>query len=79
MNNQVVMDDSVSEEHADELDGSTDDFVTSTFNFTFKTFLFAGTMQSKRKHAQIVSSYTSSFVSSEIVVIAPDEISAFHS
>jgi len=48
MNNQVVMEDSISEEHPDELDGSSDDFVTSTFNFTFKTFLFAGMKQAKK-------------------------------
>lgn len=31
MNNQVVMDDSVSEDHPDEFDGEQDDLVTATF------------------------------------------------
>lgn len=43
MNNQVVMQDSVTEEHPSELESSTDDFITATFQFTFKTFLFGGT------------------------------------
>ena len=31
LNNQVIMSDSVSEEHPDELDSGTDDLITSTF------------------------------------------------
>lgn len=77
MNNQIVMDDSVSEEHPDEFDGSADDLITTTFNFTFKTFLFAGTTQSKRQKRQIISSYISSIISSHVVVIAPDQIDDF--
>ena len=41
------MSDSVSEEHPDELDGTQDDLTTATFNFTFKTYLFAGTKRAK--------------------------------
>ena len=47
LNNQVIMEDSVSEDHPDEIDAGTDDFITTTFNFTFKTFLFGGTRQAK--------------------------------
>jgi hypothetical protein len=36
------MSDSITEEHPDELDGSADDFITATFQFTFKTYLFGG-------------------------------------
>lgn len=43
LNNQVIMSDSVSEDHSDELDGTRDDLVVSTFTFTFKTYLFGGT------------------------------------
>lgn len=77
MNNQIVMEDSVNEDHPDELDGTTDDLVTSTFNFTFKTFLFAGMKQAQKRPAQILSTYVSSFVSSDILVIAPDQIDDF--
>lgn len=45
LNNQVIMQDSVSEEHPDELDPTTDDLITSVFQFTFKTYLFGGTEQ----------------------------------
>lgn len=77
MNNQVVMEDSVSEEHPDEFDGSQDDLITSTFNFTFKTFLFAGIKQAKKVPQQVLSSFTSSFISSEVIVLQPSEIDDF--
>lgn len=54
MNNQVVMQDSVNEEHSDELDETTEDFITSTFQFTFKTYLFGGT--DKRYVTSVISS-----------------------
>jgi hypothetical protein len=31
LNNQIIMSDSISEEHPDEIDGSADDFITTTF------------------------------------------------
>lgn len=77
MNNQVIMDDSVSEEHPDELDGSTDDLITTTFNFTFKTYLFGGCQKAKLVPDNIVSSYVSSFVSSFMTEIPASEIDAF--
>lgn len=39
---QVIMGDSITEEHPDEIDETSDDITTTTFSFTFKTFLFAG-------------------------------------
>ena len=77
MNNQVIMSDSVSEEHPDEMDGTQDDLITSTFNFTFKTFLFGGTRQAKLVPQKILSSYTSSFISTDIVQIDADKIDQF--
>lgn len=77
MNNQVIMSDSVSEEHSDEIDGTQDDLITSTFNFTFKTFLFGGTRQAKLVPQKILSSYTSSFISADIVQIDADKIDQF--
>ena len=77
MNNQVIMSDSVSEEHPDEFDGTQDDITTATFQFTFKTFLFGGTKQAKLVPQKILSSYTSSFISTDIVELKPDEIDQF--
>ena len=77
MNNQITMDDTVSEEHPDELDGGTDDFTTSTFNFTFKTFLFGGVTQAKKTPTKVLSSFVSSFISTDIVTLAPSQIDAF--
>jgi len=77
MNNQIVMEDSVNEEHPDELDGNTDDFITSSFSFTFKTFLFAGVKQAKKIPTQVLSSFTSAFVSCDVLTIAPEDIDAF--
>ena len=77
MNNQVVMEDSVNEEHPDEFDGSQDDIVTSTFNFTFKTFMFAGMKQAKKKHSEVLSTFISSYISSDVIVINPEDIDDF--
>ena len=77
MNNQITMEDSVNEEHPDEIDGSADDFVSTTFNFTFKTFLFGGVKQAKSVPLQVISSFTSSFVSSDVIVLAPNQIDQF--
>ena len=41
------MQDSVSEDHPDDVDSSADDIITATFNFTFKTYLFAGMAKAK--------------------------------
>lgn len=77
LNNQIVMSDSVSEDHSDELDGTQDDLTVATFQFTFKTYLFAGTKRAKLVKSQILSSVVSSFISSSIVTIKPDEIDDF--
>jgi len=50
MNNQIIMSDSISEEHPDELDPSLDDIITTTFQFIFKTYLFGGTEQSSSSY-----------------------------
>lgn len=77
LNNQIVMSDSVSEDHSDELDGTQDDLTVATFQFTFKTYLFAGTEKAKLVPHQILSSTISTFISSAIVVIPPDQIDDF--
>lgn len=63
------MDDSVSEQHADDFDAETDDLIVTTFNFTFKSFLFAGTKRFKKITNTIVSSYQAEVVSSIVGVI----------
>ena len=77
MNNQVIMQDSVSEDHPDELDGSQDDLMTATFSFTFKTYLFASKLKAQLTCPKVLSSFVSSFVSSYIQEISPDQIDAF--
>ena len=41
-NSQVIMNDSISEEHPDELANDSEDITVTTFNFTFKTYIFGG-------------------------------------
>ena len=67
MNNQIVMQDSVSEDHPDEPDSSADDLTTATFNFTFKTYLFAGMAKAKLIPAK-VTKHEMSVVLSDIIV-----------
>jgi len=76
LNNQVIMSDSVSEEHSDELDGTRDDLVISTFTFTFKTYLFGGTRQCAKKRRKrpvvdlstVISSYIYEFKNDDEVL-----------
>lgn len=42
-NSQVIMSDSITEEHPDELANDAEDITITTFNFTFKTYIFGGT------------------------------------
>lgn len=77
LNNQIVMSDSVSEDHSDELDGTQDDLTVATFQFTFKTYLFAGTQKAQLVKRQVLSSTISTFISSDIVVLQPDQIDDF--
>lgn len=77
MNCQVVMQDSVSEEHPDDLSPETDDFVTAVFQFTFKTFLFAGMEKYKKRLPTILSSQQVVTLSNIVVVLQPSEIDDF--
>lgn len=80
LNNQIIMSDGVTEEHLDEMDGSADDFITATFNFTFKTYLFGGTQQAKKIQRYVLSTYTSSIISTytyELNQEDKDNISSF--
>ena len=73
LNNQVIMEDSVSEDHPDEIDAGTDDFITTTFNFTFKTFLFGGVTQAKKRHHKVLSSYEITSHGYELVEFDDDD------
>lgn len=63
------MDDTVSEQHSDDFDAETDDLIVTTFNFTFKSFLFAGTKQFKKVASTVISSYQVEGVSNVVSVI----------
>lgn len=73
VDSQVVMQDGVSEEHPDELDGTQDDFITSTFQFTLKTFLFGGTAKFKKVKQQAISSYLSTILSTYVYEFKTDD------
>ena len=77
LNNQIVMGDSVSEDHPDDPSPEQDDLTTATFTFTFKTYLFAGTKKAKLMPATVISSQISSVLSNVVVEISPDKIDDF--
>lgn len=77
MNNQIVMQDSVSEDHPDEPDASADDLTIASFQFTFKTYLFAGMAKAKLKPATVISTQISAVLSDVIVEISPEGIDSF--
>ena len=72
LHNEIIMADSVSEEHPDEFDGTADDIVTSTFQFTFKTYLFGGTTHMQKRPGSAVSSVISTFISSYVYEFKDD-------
>lgn len=63
MHNQIVLQDSITEEHPNELDAAADDIITATFQFVFKTYLFGGTQRYSCKPSQIISSQLSTVLS----------------
>jgi len=71
------MQDSVSEDHPDEPDSSADDLTTATFNFTFKTYLFAGMAKAKLVPAKVIKRELSTVLSDVVVEIQPDDIDEF--
>lgn len=44
-NSQIIMSDNISEDHPEEISPTDDDLITTTLNFTFKTYIFAGTQR----------------------------------
>ncbi len=58
--NQVIMENTITEEHPDELDPTADDIVVSTCSFTYKTFIFCGNNKPKTVIVPVVSTYISS-------------------
>ena len=77
MHNQIVMQDSVSEEHPADLDSTADDLTVATFQFVFKTYLFGGTQTAKKVPTQVISSYISSFISTDIIEIPASDACQF--
>lgn len=78
-NNQIIMQDSISEESLDELDATQDDFKIVTFQFTYKTYIFSGPDKSKYGTNLIpkISSYISTWteVSGDISVEMSAQVS----
>ena len=58
--NQVIMENTITEEHPDELDPTADDIIVSTCSFTYKTFIFCGNNKPKTVIVPVVSAYISS-------------------
>ena len=73
------MDDSINEEHAEELDGAADDLITTTCTFTYKTFLFSGKDKANTAGSPYIKhrygKYISSWVDPETSAIMSAEIS----
>lgn len=63
--NQVVMEDSITEEHPSEIDPTADDVITCTCSFVFKTYLFCGNDKAK---ANRVVRHLSTFLSTDTIV-----------
>ena len=77
LNNQIIMSDSITEDHPDELDATQDDLTTATFQFTFKTYLFAGTKKAQLIHPKVISSFMSSYIENEVIEINASDIDQF--
>ena len=77
-NNQIIMQDSISEESLDELDATQDDFKIVTFQFTYKTYIFGGPDKANYGKNVIprISSYISTWVDVDISTGVSVEMSA---
>jgi len=71
------MSDNVSEEHPDAPSSEEDDFMSATFSFTYKTYLFAGTRKAKLIHPKEISTFLSTYVSTMVSTITYDKIDSF--
>ncbi len=73
---QVVMEDSISEEHPDELDATQDDLIEGIFTFTHKTYIFGGNKKAKGSYIErIISTYVSTYYDPDISSEISTEIS----
>lgn len=61
--NQVIMENTIQEDHIPEIEANQDDIVTATCTFTFKTFLFCGTLKKERVVKEIVQENISTIIS----------------
>ena len=71
--NQVIMEDSMTEEHPDEIDPSADDIVQMTVNFIYKTYIFSGTKRAVLVPKTEISTYLSTFISSYVYELTNDD------
>ena len=77
LDQQIIMSDNVSEEHPDAPSSEEDDFMSATFSFTYKTYLFAGTRKAKLIHPKEISTFLSTYVSTMVSTITYDKIDSF--
>lgn len=59
---QVIMDDTITEEHPEQLDALDYDVVTCTCNFVFKTWIFCGNDKSAGKNGERIHHIISTYV-----------------
>ena len=70
---QVIMDDTLQEEHPDEIDPSSDDVVTMTMTFLYKTYIFSGNKKAILRPKTEISTYLSTIVSSYVYELTDDD------
>ena len=63
-NNQVTLQDAITIEHQDEMDGSAEDIITATFQFVYKTYIFGG--PDKAKLTSYVIPKISTYISNQL-------------
>ena len=76
--NQVIMEDSLQEDHPDEIDSSADDVIEMTVNFTYKTFIFSGTKRAilvpKTEISKFLSKSLSTTLTAEVTIPVSVEV-----
>jgi len=75
---QVIIGDTIMEEHPEELDNNVDDIQTSTFSFTLQTYIFGGSSRVPLGPRTVITPVVSTFISNDVVVSVDTEISTIY-
>ena len=75
---QVIIGDTISEEHPEEIDNTADDIQTSSISFTFKTYIFGGSARIPLGPRIVVEPGISVFISNDVEVSVETEISSYY-